>query len=113
LVLDEVTRIAAEAIFNVRRHAHATRLDIEIDHSADLTIRIADNGKGIDPQFAEEGGRDGHFGLVGMHERASSLRGNLTVQRKVGGGTVVILSVPGPVAYKSGRGMFRRLWASP
>ena len=112
LALDEVTRIVAEAIFNVRRHAHATRLDIEIDHSADLTIRVVDNGEGIDPQFVEKG-RDGHFGLVGMRERARSLRGKLAVRRKAGGGTEVILSVPGAVAYKSGRGMFRRLWTSP
>jgi len=112
LALDEVTRIVAEAIFNVRQHAHATRLDIEIDHSADLTIRVVDNGEGIDPQFVEKG-RDGHFGLVGMRERARSLRGKLAVRRKAGGGTEVILSVPGTVAYKSGRGMFRRLWTSP
>jgi signal transduction histidine kinase len=69
MVLDEAGRIAGEAVFNSWRHARATRLHIEIGFQASFSLRIADNGVGID---ADAAGKDGHFGLSGMRERAPS-----------------------------------------
>jgi glucose-6-phosphate-specific signal transduction histidine kinase len=46
----------------------AGRLEIDLRYANDLSLRIEDNGVGIDPAFSEEG-RPGHFGLQGMRER--------------------------------------------
>lgn len=106
LALDEITRIAAEALFNVRRHAAAARVDVEIGYHANFTLQVTDDGRGIDPRIVERGGKDGHFGLSGMRERAERLRGRLTLRRIPEGGTQVALSVPGSVAYQQARGRF-------
>lgn len=98
--LEEIARIASEALFNVRRHADATGVTIEIHYGTRLQIRIADNGCGIDAEIATAGGRAGHFGLLGMAERARRLRGRLTIHRQVDRGTEVLLTVPGAIAYK-------------
>jgi signal transduction histidine kinase len=100
LVLDEATRIAREAIFNIWRHACASRVAIEIGHGANLSLRFADNGVGIPFEVADRGHKEGHFGLSGMRERAKQLRGWLVVRPLPKGGTEVMLTVPGPVAYK-------------
>src|SRR5262249_51725715 len=102
LVLDEATRIASEAIFNIWRHACAKRVTIYIGHGANFSLRFADNGVGIDPAVADKGQKEGHFGLSGMRERARKLRGWLTVRPLPAGGTEVMLTVPGSIAYKVG-----------
>lgn len=61
LVLDEVTRIAGEAVFNVWRHASATRIAIDVSHGTNFSLRITDNGVGIDPDVVTRGEREGHF----------------------------------------------------
>lgn len=98
--LDEITRIAGEALFNIRRHAGATQVTVELQHGAQLQIRLADNGHGIDPEIARAGSKPGHYGLLGMAERARRLRGRLIVQPRSDGGTEVLLTVPGAIAYK-------------
>lgn len=102
LALDEVARIASEAVFNIWRHAGANRVEIDIGHGASFTLRFADDGKGIDARVVEEGGKPGHFGLTGMRERARKLSGELLVRRMPAGGTEVLLTVPGSIAYKPG-----------
>jgi signal transduction histidine kinase len=103
LALAEIARIASEAIFNIRRHAHATRVAIELRYHAGFAISFVDNGVGIDPALIDQGGRTGHFGLPGMSERAKKLNGELTVRRIDEGGTQVLLTVPGRIAYGAGR----------
>lgn len=105
IVVDEATRIAGEAIFNVWRHAKASRLTIEIGFDSDLTLRIADDGVGIDPLIVAAGGKADHYGLTGMHERARALGGRLDIKSVPGNGTEVLLAVPGNIAYR--RGAFR------
>jgi signal transduction histidine kinase len=100
LALDEIARIAGEAIFNIMRHARATRVAIELRHHASFAISFVDNGVGIDPAILAQGGRKGHFGLSGMRERAQKLDGELIVRRIAEGGTQVMLNVPGRIAYK-------------
>jgi len=108
-VLDEVSRIAGEAIYNVWRHASASRLMIEIGFDADFHLRISDDGVGIDPDVAE-GGKAGHFGLLGMQERARRLRGKFTIRAREEGGSEVELIVREAIAFKSAWRDFLGFW---
>lgn len=101
LVLDEVTRIAGEAVFNVWRHASATRIAIDVSHGTNFSLRITDNGVGIDPDVVTRGEREGHFGLPGMRESARRLRGVLEVRCLPEGGAEVELTVPASIAYQA------------
>jgi signal transduction histidine kinase len=98
--LGEITRIANEALFNIQRHADASEVTVEIDHGANLVLRFADNGSGIPEDVAKTGRKAGHFGLLGMSERAQRLRGKLSIRRRPERGTELILTVPGKIAYK-------------
>lgn len=103
LILDEVTRIASEAVFNIWRHASATRVTIDIGYGGNFSLCFTDNGVGIAPDVADKGEKDGHFGLSGMRERAKKLRGWLAARRLPEGGTEVMLVVPGSIAYKAAK----------
>jgi signal transduction histidine kinase len=94
-VRDEVQRIAYEAIRNACAHSRGGRLDVAIDYSHDLTVRVADNGVGIDSAIVEAG-RTGHFGLPGIRERAARIGARLTIA-STNAGTEVVLTVPGRV----------------
>ena len=65
-----------------------------------LRILVRDNGCGIDPQLLHSG-RDGHWGLTGMRERAERIGATLHVWSSPAAGTEVELSVPSHVAYQS------------
>jgi len=92
-VEENLLRIAQEAMTNVIKHSRATVAEIEIDYGAkNVVLRIADNGRGFD-QTQIMGANDGHFGLVGMAERAKRLGAELTVQSKPGEGTSVKIQV--------------------
>jgi hypothetical protein len=54
---------------------------------------------GIPPSVLARGGRDGHFGLIGMRERAERIGGTLSIDSGAGKGTDVILTIPAPLAY--------------
>lgn len=99
IVTDEVYHVAHEAIRNARAHSAADRLEVELRYETDLTVRVSDNGVGIDADVARHG-RAGHFGLQGMRERAARLGATLTVVSSRGSGTTVTLLVPGSVAYR-------------
>ena len=88
-----VFRIAQEALTNVAKHAHATRIEVNLGvHHNCLMLMITDNGGGIQPPHQE---RDGHgFGILGMAERAAVLGGTLTVQPAAHQGTAVSLRIP-------------------
>ncbi|TAK21494.1 MAG: GAF domain-containing protein [Chloroflexota bacterium] len=90
-----VYRIAQEAIANVRKHAGASRLDVELaprDNHLNLTIQ--DDGRGFDPTNGRRETVSSGFGLRSMNERASLVGGRLTVASRPGGGTRVDLLVP-------------------
>jgi two-component system sensor histidine kinase UhpB len=81
-------RIAQEGLTNVARHAEASRVELSLRRrGAGLELRIADDGVG--------GVRDEGAGIRGMRERASLIRARLTVGTREGGGTEVLLLVPG------------------
>jgi signal transduction histidine kinase/ligand-binding sensor domain-containing protein len=100
LVSDEIARIANEALFNMWRHAEASRIDIDIVfRTFAFTIRFRDNGVGIAPDILQAGHRAGHFGLTGMRERARKLQAELIIRSAAGHGTELSLVVPAAIAY--------------
>jgi signal transduction histidine kinase len=93
IIRDEVYRIGYEAIRNACLHSRASRLDLELKYGRDLMLRVSDNGIGIDPAVLDLG-KDGHFGLQGMRERAGRIGGKLTVVSTLNTGTVVTIVIP-------------------
>jgi signal transduction histidine kinase/ligand-binding sensor domain-containing protein len=98
IVRDEVYRIGYEAIRNACSHSEGTLLEVELSYARDLVLRVRDNGKGISPQIAAAG-KDGHFGLKGMQERATRVGGMLTLSSSAYSGTEVELIVPSDVVF--------------
>jgi ligand-binding sensor domain-containing protein len=111
IVRDEVYRIGSEAIRNACAHSGADRVMVELSYVENLVLRIRDNGKGIDPDVAAKG-RGGHFGLLGMYERAARINGKLTISSSFGAGTVVELVVPRSIVFQSANPVRPRLLAS-
>ena len=64
---------------NAFSHSEAKRVELELEYSdSELRVLFRDNGWGIDPQVLEKG-RDGHWGLAGMRERATKIGGQLKI----------------------------------
>jgi signal transduction histidine kinase len=99
IVCDEIYRIGYEAIRNACAHSRAGRLEVELRYARDLTLRVNDNGTGIDPAIADRG-KDGHFGLQGMRERAARIGGRLTLGSSSSSGTQIRLVVPGGIIFR-------------
>jgi signal transduction histidine kinase len=95
---EEIYRIGYEAILNAFRHSQANRLEINLQYLPDFYLSVSDNGQGIDPEIASHG-KDDHFGLQGMRERAKRLKGSLKVVTDLGRGTRIELRVPGRIAF--------------
>ena len=91
---NNLLRIGQEAITNAVKHARAQRIDISLDF-APKTVRLSvrDNGRGFDCEQSLSPDR-GHFGLVGMRERAEQIGGRLTVSSSPGAGTEISAEVP-------------------
>jgi signal transduction histidine kinase len=103
-VRDDIHRIAHEALRNAFRHAQATQIEADITYGESvLRLRIRDDGKGIDPKHLNTG-RDGHWGLAGMRERAQQIGAQLEMWSEIGAGTEVELRIPGSIAYETARG---------
>jgi signal transduction histidine kinase len=99
IVRDEVYRIGYEAIRNACAHSQATQLQVELTYAEDLILRIRDNGVGINHVIVDEG-KEGHFGLQGMRERALRIMAKLTVESSADTGTEIKLVVPGSIIYR-------------
>jgi signal transduction histidine kinase len=100
LVRDEVYRIAREAIGNAFRDARTTHIEAKLVYgSAQFCIRVRDDGIGIDANVLARGRREGHLGLPGMRERASTFNGEFNLWRPMGAGTEIELKVPAHSAY--------------
>jgi signal transduction histidine kinase len=99
IVRDEIYRIGYEAICNASAHSQAAHLQVELTYAEDLILRVRDNGVGIDPAIVDEG-KEGHFGLQGMRERARRIMAKLTVETSVESGTEIKLVVPGSIIYR-------------
>jgi len=88
-----IYRTAREALLNVRKHAHAKHVQVQLRDVADGSlVRIVDDGVGYSPADIEE--RPGHLGLLLMRERARAAGGWCRVESMPGGGTTVEFWVP-------------------
>jgi len=107
----EIYRMARELLRNAFRHAEAHRIegDIRFDHQ-EFRLRIRDDGKGIDLKGSENGRSPGHWGLIGIRERAQAVGARLDLWSKPGAGTEVQLTVPGAVAYERRNGSRFRIF---
>jgi ligand-binding sensor domain-containing protein/signal transduction histidine kinase len=91
-VEDNLLRISQEAINNAVNHAQPERIDVKLTFDiCRVQLSVKDNGRGFDPSLAD---KNGHFGLVGMRERAARIGGTLNIISSTENGTEVIVDVP-------------------
>jgi ligand-binding sensor domain-containing protein len=104
LLRDDVYRIGREALINSFRHAKAGKIEIELNYMRNrLLVIVRDDGCGIEPTELVTG-VEGHWGLVGMRERAERISAELRILSRAMGGTEVRLSVPGHIAFQNQSG---------
>jgi signal transduction histidine kinase len=115
VIQDEVYSIGREALLNAFRHSGASSIEVQLEYTANrVRLSVRDNGCGINPEVIRSG-RDGHWGLFGMRERAERIGAKFKVMSGPSAGTEVELSVPGHVVFQeppsNGRwGRFIKLW---
>jgi NarL family two-component system sensor histidine kinase YdfH len=92
-IREHALRVVSEGLTNVARHAQASQVWIRLA-SGDgcLEVEVRDDGVGFDP--ADAAAQSGHYGLLGMRERARLAGGTLVVESVAGKGTTLHLSVP-------------------
>ncbi|HYE14803.1 MAG TPA: two-component regulator propeller domain-containing protein [Pyrinomonadaceae bacterium] len=91
-VENNLLRIGQEAVNNAVRHAGAKLISVRLDFDAgSVRLSVSDDGRGFDPAAAAG---NGHFGLLGMRERAEQMGGELKIESEPGRGTEVSVSVP-------------------
>ena len=85
-----------EALSNVREHAHASNVRIAVSASrGGAEAEIVDDGQGFEPEATlVRAAREGHLGLVGMHERVRMLGGRTQIESRRGGPTVISVRLP-------------------
>ena len=99
-VHEEIYAIAREALFNASRYADASRIELELEYNAGgFVMRVRDNGRGLDEEVVAAGQRPGHWGLVGMRERANGIGASLGIDSKPGVGTAITITAPARTAY--------------
>ena len=104
-VRDELYWIGREALTNAIRHARATHITVDLVYGAkSFSLHCRDNGCGIMPDILRDGTTDGHWGMIGMRERALRIGGKLEVASTRGAGTELEVRVPGPAAYTDSTG---------
>ncbi len=86
-----IYRLIQEILNNIHKHAEATMVQIQIvQTTTELTALISDNGKGFDPSIIPSG----HYGIIGMKERAGYLGGLLNISSTIGHGSEFRLVIP-------------------
>ena len=104
VVRDEVAGIGSEAMINAFNHANAKHIVLVISYGRSrFSMCVRDDGRGIDAKILASGGRERHFGLQGMRERAQKIGADLSLSSGRGQGTEIGLTVPGHIAYASTR----------
>ena len=97
----EIYRIGREALLNAFCHSRAKCVEFELEYAeSDLRMRVRDDGCGIDPQVLDSG-RQGHWGLAGMRERAEKMGARLNIWSRAVAGTEVELCVPNHIAFET------------
>ena len=86
-------RIAQEALSNIIRHAQASRATLQIRFDEIVSMTVSDNGTGFEtPLVLADIASSGHFGLMGMYERADLIGAKLTINATPGKGTQLNIS---------------------
>jgi signal transduction histidine kinase len=92
----DLLRVAQEAVANSIHHASPSKIEITLDYGPDfVTLTVQDDGCGFDASSAP---RRGHFGLLGMQERANQQHARLNIESRPGAGTKVSLRTPAAFA---------------
>jgi signal transduction histidine kinase/ligand-binding sensor domain-containing protein len=100
VVQDELEMIAREALSNAFQHAGANEIICTLNFAeSHLLLACEDDGVGIAPEFLTAPGRAGHWGLIGMRERAKKIGATLRVLRRPKGGTEIEVRVTARLAY--------------
>ena len=88
-----IYRIVQESLLNIRRHARATEVKVEITSQDNrLVAEVTDNGRGFDVEAVDAEGDN--WGLIGMRERAAIIGASLQINSALGQGTSVCIDVP-------------------
>jgi signal transduction histidine kinase len=93
-IQEQIYLIGREAMLNALRHGQATKIEADVEYLPQgLRLAVRDNGCGIDPKIVRLG-RESHWGLVGMRERAGSIGAKLRIWSRPGAGTEIEISLP-------------------
>jgi two-component system nitrate/nitrite sensor histidine kinase NarX len=90
----QALHVLQEALSNVRKHAKASQVQVNIDKHDQWVLRVHDDGIGFDPDNLGSG--PDHIGLHIMRERAARIGASLQVQASPHKGTTVVLTFPSP-----------------
>jgi signal transduction histidine kinase len=90
----QIVRVIQESLTNVRKHARATTVRVDVHKKGDqLVVSVRDDGLGFNPEVSTRG-EFPKFGLTTMRERAASIRGSLDIESAPGAGTTVRFVMP-------------------
>ena len=104
-------RVAQEALTNVARHAHASRVEVSIQKLSNcICMRIKDDGKSFQVQRVLLAQGSKHLGLLGMRERLEMVGGRFDVESVAGTGTTIQAQIPPDNARARGR---KTRWMEP
>jgi two-component system sensor histidine kinase UhpB len=100
-------RMAQEGLSNVSRHAKASQASVAIHFTSQSTIlTITDDGAGfVVPESPAEFAPFGHYGLLGLHERAELIGADLDIHSNQGQGTRLVITLPSPIDENSSDGL--------
>lgn len=94
-------RVAQEALHNVARHAHATKVEVSIQRlPRALLMQIKDNGRSFDVESALKPAKNKRLGLIGMRERLEMVNGQFAIESAPGKGTTIQAQIPFAVRAK-------------
>jgi signal transduction histidine kinase/ligand-binding sensor domain-containing protein len=101
-IFEEAAFILKEAMCNAYEHSGGTLLTVCLNYLRDsLFLEVHDNGAGIEAAILDAGEKPGHWGLLGMRERANQMSAKLSIESLAQAGTRVTLRIPGRIAYAS------------
>lgn len=84
-------RLVQESVQNALKHANANEINVKLEMTREhMTVLIKDDGQGFDPKEK----KTESFGIIGMRERVDLLDGEMSIDSKIGAGTVVLIRVP-------------------
>ncbi|MDF7774063.1 triple tyrosine motif-containing protein [Sphingomonas sp. AOB5] len=114
LVATEALRIAEEAIRNAQRHSGSETISVVLTYGVtQFALQVSDTGTGIPEEMLGSGKGTGHFGLIGMQERAYRIGGSLAIVTGRQPGTQIVLTLPARTAYAERRvGYWARIRAA-